>query len=292
MGSKDTRARLVIAPRSLSPTDARRAGIAALERAGLKEPNNGWDAASLKHGPPDKRIAIPFSQLVAEASLSGTPTSLQQLLDTSDPVFGGMLPMMETNSPAIILTTSHASKTHKVSGPGQIAPTLTMLTGDILHHRAAACASSCTSITATAHHFRAYVLSSCAMIEAFLNTYASLAQWEGPEPEAFLKLKRPLPIRVRIICWLTAFAEKPRSVIAGSVAWDHFNKLRRLRNAMVHPQETYTAFQLKAMAAQLNLVREGVGGLLRLLRLLANEPTTTFIEQIKNAPPITYQKGS
>lgn len=282
--------RLVLANRSISKAHARKVVIKALEDAGLKQPDAGWDAASLQYGEPAKRKSVPFATLVEETIATGVPTSLQRVLDMNDPVFGGMLPLMATNSPAITLTVSHAGKTHSLTGPAQLSPTAAMLADDTLHHRAAACATSSTDIAATARHFRSYVLSCCALVEAFLNTYVALAQWDQPEPESFLQLKRSLPIRTKLVCWLTAFSEKPRPALTQTVAWDHFNKLRRLRNDLVHPRDTYSAFNLKTIATQLNLVREGVGGLLRLLRQLAGEPSNLFIEQLRNAPEIRYQK--
>ncbi|HEX7896625.1 MAG TPA: hypothetical protein VF950_02620 [Planctomycetota bacterium] len=282
-------ARLVMSNRSVSRSKAREVLIKALEAAGLKQPDAGWDACSLSYGKPEKRKSVPFATLIAETIESGVPRTLQRLVDATDPVFGGMLSTLATTSPAINISVTHGGKTHSLMGPAQLCATVTLLTGDILHHRDAACATSGTEIAATSRHFRSYVLSCCALVEAFLNTYVTMAKWDGPEPDSFLQLKRPLPIRTRLVCWLTAFAEQSRDAIVGTVQWDHFNKLRIIRNEIVHPPDTYNAFHLKTTAHQLNLVREGVGGLLRLLRQLAGEPSHLFIEQLRNAPEVTYQ---
>lgn len=277
-------ARLVVASNSLPRAHARKLVITALEQVGLKQPAAGWELSSLTIGKGVSKKSVSFSDLVSEAERTGIVSSIQDALDHKDEVFGVLFPL-ETNSPAIAISLGpQGSPFH--FGPARIVPKMLTLTEEVLSHRRATCEYSTVNMAKAAMHHRAYIISCSAVVEGFLSAYANVT-FEGVPPKGFEDLKAVLPIVKKIELWLQVFAGKTLAAIANTVAWDHFNKIRLLRNKVAHPDQAADVFTLKKVASTLNLVREGVGGFLRKLRELTDESTHSFIERLHRAPLVS-----
>ena len=133
-------------------------------------------------------------------------------------------------------------------------------------------------------HFRGYLLSSCALVKAFLNRCVLIESAKGRTSPELQELQKPCSVERRFELWLMEFCGEPLSAINSGVQWAHYQELRRLRNSLMHATHSMLGIALKDTARQLNLVRSGVGGLVNLLRRVQSLPPVPFAEQLETAP--------
>ncbi|HCO13781.1 MAG TPA: hypothetical protein DIT46_06325 [Gemmatimonadetes bacterium] len=96
----------------------------------------------------------------------------------------------------------------------------------------------------------------------------------------------------RFETWVAAFCPTSASFsgVKQTVHWAHFQELRAKRNAIVHSAEPLQATEIEKMPHVLNLVREGVGGLLLQLRSMQGLGSLGFIDRLASAPRVSFLK--
>jgi hypothetical protein len=225
-----------------------------------------------------------------EARASGVCDTLQRILDQHDPFFGGTW-LMATDSYAIKLSIQYAGYSVELQGPCRFAPIEEELTDDLLYFRRAACEASRppTGLAATTRYYRSYLQASVSVVESFINRYVHLLKHTGHSAATELAQIRPLDERLET--WVAVVTGKPRDSFRKGAEWSQFCELRSERNRLVHALEPFMGHSINDMARTLNFVREGVGGLLILLRRLAEQEPLGFMQRLKSAPVVTARKA-
>lgn len=239
----------------------------------------------------EKDFVLKYDEAVRTARARGTVENLRSLLNGSDPYFVFTMSMAASGEgPSFQL--GFAGQKLKLEAPMRQGSIEAELTDDILEHRRIASRSSAKDSDGfknTSMHFRSYILSCCALVEAFLNRCVLIDTSELRTSPELVELQKPCAMERKFELWLRQYANQPLSAINGGVEWDHFSELRRLRNSLMHATTSMLGIGLKDTARQLNLVRHGVGGLLLKLRALQQLPPIPFAESLRTAPECRFQ---
>jgi hypothetical protein len=233
---------------------------------------------------------ISFQEAVTEARERGTAECLRSFLSGNDPYFVfTIVSTFDGEGPSFDL--GFAAQHLKLAAPMRQGSIETELTEDILEHRRAASRHSLTDhdhFFRTSMHFRGYLLSCCALVEAFLNRCVMLEAVVRPDAPGLIELQQPCSVERRFELWLSEFAGEPLTAINGGPEWSDYQELRQLRNSLMHANHSMLGISLRETARQLNLVRRGVGGLVNLLRRTQSLPPVPFAEQLATAPECRY----
>jgi hypothetical protein len=285
---------LHIADDHLDPTEAMEAVVRLAEATGAAPPDAGWHQLALRwQGTDGSEQHWRFDELVEATRQTGVVPELQHRLDRADPVFGAALAEPELLTGAghsLLLRSSYAGQHKELSVPCRYAAIEFELAADILAHRAAACAhSDADDLVETCRYFRAYLHACVDLLEAFLHRHAC---WLTDEPE-HAEPMRAFPCaddtEARVAWWLAHFAHTSLADIAESHEWGECVRLLRTQRELQHRRGPFLGHSVREIARQLNFVRDGVGGLLHLLRLLAGRGPLGFIEQLRSAPRVTFR---
>ena len=277
----------------LAHTEAFEAVVRLAEATGATPPAMGWHGLTLNRISAQGEQQWLFDELVEVTRRTGVVPELQARLDADDAVFGPAGADPEPLSGvghSLKLRASYAGVDKELSVPCRYAPIEEELTNDILAHRADACLHSDTDdLIETCRHFRAYLHACVDLVEAFMHRHAC---WLATAKDATLP-ETPFPREgdtdQRVAWWLEVFAHARLADLADSQEWSEFQRLQRARRELWHHRAPFLGHSVRDLARQLNLVRDGVGGLLHLLRLLAGQRSLGFIERLRTAPRITFQ---
>jgi hypothetical protein len=243
-----------------------------------------------REGEGENLFEISFRTATTEARERGSAEGLRTYLNNPDPDFPFTIGMSsDVEGPSFKVT--FASQEMTLNAPMRQQLIEGELTDDILEHRRNASAHSThgeDEFQRCALHFRGYLLSSCALVEAFLNRGILVANSIGKQSEALAELQKPCNMERRFELWLHEFCGAPLTSIKGGAEWDHYQELRTLRNHLMHATGTMLGLDLKVAARQLNLVRRGVGGLINSLRKLQQRPPLSFAERLETAPETRF----
>jgi len=244
----------------------------------------------LREGEGKNRFEVSFRAAVQEARETGTAESLWSYLNGGDPYFTFTMGIAG-GAEGASMKVGFAGQELTLAAPMRQMSIETELTQDILDHRRIASEFSIQEhdhYRTTAMHYRSYLLSACALVEAFLNRCVLLELHKGRRSTVLDELQRPCSVERRFELWLQEFAGEPLSAINSGVEWDHFQELRRNRNSLMHATQSMLGIGLKDAARQLNLVRHGGGGLVNLLRKTQGLPPVHFAERLETAPQTQF----
>lgn len=237
-----------------------------------------------------KAFEVSFRAAVQDARERGTAENLWSYLNGNDPYFVFTIGS-SMDGEGLTLEIGFAGQKLKLEAPMRQGSVELELTEDILEHRRQASLHSLKGhdgFGLTSMHFRGYLLSSCALVEAFLNRCVLLEVMRRPNSPALAELQNPCRIERKFQLWLDEFAGEPLTSINSGTEWDHYQELRRLRNSLMHATHSMLGIGLKDTARQLNLVRQGVGGLINLLRRTQSLPPVPFAERLETAPECQF----
>jgi hypothetical protein len=277
----------------LSLAKARQAAVDLFTRLGCKCPKGGWESAvfNLRRGD-DPRFSMPFNDMVKELRRKGVVTDLQRLLDTDDVIFGGAI-ISEFATPNFQLnhSTQFAGYSKSVQGPCRVALVEAELTEDILYYRTLACKHSNEyDFRLTARYFRNYLSACVSLVDAFLNRHILVAKADGFDSPEFDQLQRTTNLEKRVELWWQICSGGDPAVLFRTRYWCHFQEIRKMRNAILHAVDPFGTYSLPETQIYLNKVRSGIGEFLFALRRAHNKPTLGFIERLRTAPRVAYQK--
>ena len=268
---------------------AKKAVSKTLLNNGYTSPKGGWDKFELDNG----TIKKTFSELVQTARETGiTPYYLNQVTKDDDDVFGGL--RIGFSSPSENLNTSTATfagfkKTLKF--PASNMPAEYEIVKDILFYR-----EECTlwsdeyDFEFCTRYYRAYLSTSISLIDAFINRHILIYKHTNYKIDEIKELEKIINLENKIEFFLKISCGKELGQINGGVEWKDFKSLKKLRNEIIHINEPSLGYNIAEFAEHLNLVRNGVGGLLLKIRENQNKPTLGFIERLRTAPKVKYKK--
>lgn len=229
-----------------------------------------------------------FGAFVMEARKTGTVRSLRWPRDQKDPFLGGRhsIAVTENMNPGI----AWGGYKSELVGPASYQLIELEFTEDILHYREVACQrSALEQFSALGRAYRAYLFSCISLVEAFLNVDVAFRKFAGTlsEDDSSKWIRSSLEHRVET--WAARNCSSgAMDSIKQTDAWRDFKELRVARNAVTHSADPFFGISVKVLHQNLNLVREGVGGLLRLLRKHQGLEMLGFIERLESAPVISF----
>lgn len=259
----------------------------ALLDFGVKSPKGGWDKASFKIGQQE----ISFKELVKTVRETGVVFPIQNIIDNNDSFFCGRFGFSTPTMQLGEITTMYAgfSKTLKAPMTDQLVEI--EISEDIMFYRQEACLySNEDDFTFCTRYYRAYLASCIALIDAFINRHILLYKSDGHQSETFDLLQKTSRLEDRLNLFLQVDNGHKIEDINKGVEWIHFKELRRLRNEMTHINSPSLGYSIADFAEHFNYVREGVGGLLKLIRGLQGKTTLSFIEKLRTAPIIYFNE--
>jgi hypothetical protein len=283
---------LTIGQYHLFRKEAEEAVINALKQCGYHKPSKkSWGEIDLIITENEQPTQVKFYQLVQKARLSGIALEgWQRQIDNNDKVFGGFFSIATPNH-QLEITNSYAGYSKNLKGPCRSSPVEQELADDILFYRQQACHySNSTDFSLTCRYYRAYVLSCISLIDAFINRHILLLKFIGFCSEDFQKLEGAFNLEDKIDLWMKIHATRDLSAIKKTKEWNHFKVLKEERNMLTHAVEPFYGHQISEVANYLNYVRTGIGGLLRLLRNMQRLSSLGFIERLRTAPKISYNR--
>lgn len=237
----------------------------------------------------------PFTRTLAilrrEAREKGAVRFLRTYALGEDRYFPDVVDLSFPSIPGVraVLTSSRFRSEVEFDVASRYGPVENELCSDVLYFRKQAClASSLERFEECTGYVRAYTLACTSLVEAFLHRVILVESIEGFDPAKIQELQTPMAMELLLQKWVDAFCTQPLKTLKATPAWDHFKVLRRERNKIVHPGEAVWCRNMKDIAFHLNLVREGVGALLRKLRRMQGLDTVEFIERLETAPLVRY----
>jgi hypothetical protein len=274
----------------MTSTAAKRAVSKVLSNNGYKSPTGGWEKFSLSNG----TIKQTFSELVKTARESGiTPYYLSQATNDDD-VFGKLRIGISSPSENFnTLTATYAGFKKTLKFPASNKPAEYEIVKDILFYR-----EECTlwsdeyDFEFCTRYYRAYLSTCISLIDAFINRHILVYKYKNYKVKEIEELEKIINLENKIEVFLKISCNKKLSAINGGVEWKDFKSLKTLRNEIIHINEPSLGYNIAEFAEHLNLVRNGVGGLLLKIRENQNKTTLDFIERLRTAPRVNYKKKS
>lgn len=275
----------------LSADKAEKVTISTLEKLGAKSPKNGWPNSILAIKTEKEQVRkYYFKDLVEEARFHGFVPVLQKLIDRNDEMFGGAFGVA-TDSRAIKYNCSFAGFSKELAGPFRIYPIEEELSNDILYFRKEACHNSnISNFELTCRYYRSYLFSCISLIEAYINRHILLFEFkniDNPIIADLIDSTSNIEVRLELLFQITT--GKRIDEIKGTIEWDHFKKIKKARNELIHSSEPYYGNQINLIANGLNLVKKGIGGLLLIFRKHQNIEPLAFMYNLASAPEIRYR---
>jgi hypothetical protein len=251
----------------------------------------GEDVARLRNktfeiGNGEHRTRVSYNDAVQTAMARGSAESLYTLASAGDEyyVFGTSV---SSSGEGGRLGLGQAGHKLELGAPMRMGLVEEELTDDILEHRLRASEHSLkdnNDYRMVSCHFNAYVLCSCAIVEAFINRCVQLDVYRKRRSDALSELQEPRPVGRKFELWLEHFCGEPLSALNDGTEWNYYQLLRKRRNDLMHPPHLMLGIELKTVADQLNLVRRVVGGLINRMRGLQQLPPIPFAERLETAP--------
>lgn len=283
---------LVLQKYALSREKARTAVIALLHRCQVQPPKAGWETLQLTWNEGSPPISATFHEMVTEARRTGLVQRLQDGLDKADSVFGGVfINEFSTPNHQMQLKTAFAGWAKEAQGPCRSSCVERDLVEDILEFRRLACVHSNEhDFRLTARYFRVYLTACVSLLEAFINRHILLAKHDGFESPEFDQLQVETNLEEKVRLWWAVCSGDSHSPFFRSMAWCHLQELRTRRNEILHAVDPISIYAMKDLQVYLNKVRTGIGELMFLLRKAHGKQTLGFIERLRNAPKVDFQR--
>jgi len=284
---------LVMDEYHLAHTDAWELVVSLVQARGARQPPGGWPDLTLTWTNRDgKVLRLPFEKAVDQARRTGIVRDLHGDFDAGDYVFGGShaAPVQTSGSGhSMKLRAEYAGYSKELTVPCRYAAIEGEMVEDILYHRTVACShSDADDLVDTCRSFRAYLFSCVAIVDAFIQRYVLMYAHTHSKPVDVEAFRSAVNLEARIALWLETFAHASLTDLNESHEWYEFKRLLKSRNELLHARHAFLGHNIRDIARELNYVRDGVGGLLLLLRYIEGERTLGFIERLRTAPRITF----
>ncbi len=260
----------------------------------------GFSLPIVRHEWPKKKYVFEFGpktkkktylELFLESRNKGVISSIQSHIDRADDIFGGTFGISTPNF-QLPITTSFAGYSKKVASPSRIIPIEQELADDILFYREETCAvSEEDDFEMCCRNYRAFLFSSISLIDAFINRHILIFEHRNLESNDFISLKSSMNLdeRINLLVKISSY-EKYIPILNKSNAWNDYKLLKDLRNNIIHSIEPFFGHSIPEFAKQLNLIRSGVGELLKMILHFQNKMSLGFVEKLRNAPEVFYNQ--
>lgn len=275
---------LTLKPRCLSTSKAR---SSVDEQIAVLGPAAVADAARTG------KVQLPGGQVLERRELVqasrevGSPDQLQDFIDSQDLLFGGVN-LLATNSEAIGFSMTVGGETYKAPSPAILQNPTVELAADLLEYRRQICAASERSPIKWSEVGRAYrglIIGASALFEVFMNRHVIAARSVGKDVSMF---EKRMPFNKATDLWFEHFCPDGRDAIKNSKEWNDHQKLRQLRNDMIHGKHAVSMVSIPMLPKTLNRMRTGTGGLMCVIREHQGEPKLGFMLQLANAQEAVF----
>ena len=267
-----------------SKGEAKRVVIELLSKH-MVSPKGGWERATINFGPPPTSES--FSKLVEDVRTLGI-CNFQRSIDLSDEFFGGTFGI-STDSNFGSMTYEYAGYKETFKTPMALYQAEWELTDDILFYREESCAwSNEPDFKDCTRHYRGYLMSSIAVVDAFINRHVLMYKHRKFKPDSVDELQRTSRLEDRMDLFMKLSCGKDIKAINGGEEWKQFKEIRRLRNEITHINAPSLGYSIEALADHFNYVRRGIGGLLKLMRSCQGKPSLGFIDRLRFAPKVNF----
>lgn len=232
-----------------------------------------------------------YLDLILEARKFGVIYSVQEYIDKADNIFGGTFGISTPNH-QLPLTTMFAGYTKTLQSPSRTVPIEQELANDILFYREETCIESeFYDFEMCCRNYRAYLFASISLIDAFINKHILIYNNIGLSNLDFkvLKENRNTDERIELLVKISS-DESNILTLHQSNAWSDYKKLKDLRNNIVHSLEPFFGHSIPELADNLNLIRSGVGELLKIILKFQGKSSLGFVEKLRNAPEVFYNQ--
>lgn len=234
---------------------------------------------------------VKYYALLNEFRKSGCIKEFQDDIDRKHSVWGGTFEL-STNMKNAKIKIQYAGYEKEVISPARTIPIELDLADDILEYRKLACElSNENNFIQTCRYYRAYILSCTALVEAYINRYILLLKYKGCNNSDFEELnneEKRIPIENRLELLFKIVTGNGPNILKSGKQWSDFKKIKNTRNILIHSLEPYYGIEIKKLAYELNLVKDGVGGLLELFEFNQGQKTVSFISKLKYAAEVSY----
>lgn len=263
-----------------------------LSESGVKSPPGGWNSFIYKYEEYGLKKKMTFRKLVVEAMEKGYVRTIQKFIDERDSVFGG-LEHVTSPTPGVESEYTFNGMTMTLNSPSLLLSSAYSLSEDILFYREEACYESENyDFIDCARNYRSYLSSCISLIDVFINKYILYYKYTNLHTDQLEEIQKSSRLEDKIAKLVNISTKEGMSAIKGGVEWKHFKSIKDLRNEMVHINAPSMAYSIIDFPDHFNYAREGVGGLLGLIRKLQGKKTLGFIERIKTAPWVKFNQES
>ncbi len=233
---------------------------------------------------------IKYFELQNHTRQHGVCGPIQFIIDRTDPVFKATFGISSPNW-QFPQTVEYAGYTKSLAGPFRSYPVEMEIANDIEFYREETCIESAQhDFEMCFRNYRGFLLSCISLIDAYINSHILIHDFNKITSADFTSLKECFNTERRIELFLKVFANADITAVNQTEEWDNFKKIKEARNEMVHATVPFLGISIKDLAANLNNSKKGVGGLLRLFQKLQGKHSLGFIEQIRTAPSVYYNK--
>ncbi|OQP65850.1 hypothetical protein A3860_14750 [Niastella vici] len=262
-----------------------------LKKLGIKLQSKGKQKEFIiKNQGTEKEEKRRYFELVKDVRTLGICKFIQDPIDQNDLIFGGTLGLSTPNWQLSIVT-EWAGYKKSLNGPCRSVPSEIEFSEDIEFYKEETCIESSNhDFVMCARNYRGYLLSTIALIDSYINRHILFHAFKGRNTTNFHLLKESRNTEERIELFIDEFCSFPFSEVKQNLMWDHFKKLKALRNEAVHSLSPYLGIELKEIAFNLNLSIHGVGSLLKKLQEGQGRISLGFIERVRTSPTIHYNQ--
>lgn len=233
---------------------------------------------------------IKYFELQNHTRKYGVCDPLQFIIDRKDNVFQATFGMSSPNH-QLPQSVNYAGYSKSLAGPFRCYPVEMEISNDIEFYREETCIESADeTFEMCFRNYRGFLLSCVSLVDAYINSHILISNFNKFSSEDFTSLKECFNTEKRIELFLKVFAEVDLSAINQTEEWDNFKKIKDQRNEMIHVSAPFLGISIKDLATNLNYSKKGIGGLLKLFQTLQRKHSLGFIEQIRNAPKVYYNK--
>ena len=250
-----------------------------------------WSRKKYKFDFGIEKKELRYLDLILESRKWGVIYSIQEHIDKADNIFGGTFGISTPNF-QFPLTTMLAGYTKTLKSPSRSVPIEQELASDILFYREETCIESeFYDFEMCCRNYRAYLFASISLIDAFINKHILIYNHNGLDNPDFTVLKesRNTDERIDLLVKISS-NESNILTLHQSNAWSDYKKLKDLRNNIVHSLEPFFGHSIPELADNLNLIRSGVGELLKIILKFQGKNSLGFVERLRNAPEVFYNQ--
>ena len=243
----------------------------------------------------EKPKIIDFPHEIKSVMETGAADTLQFMYDQGDSYLKTPISIgIHCDVPGIKSSASSTLGSHKnaFSHSGFIEAPEVALSSDIVHYRnATVLAINNNEFETVTRAYRSYLHSCISLVDCFLYRYVFHLKEGNFTSEQYSMLASTAPIMKRLEAWVMIYSKDYYEQYLKSNERSKFNELRIERNSIVHPSKPTISYQFNLVVKHLNLAKDGIGGLLALLRAYAKQKDNIgFIRRIHYMKNVTVRK--